>query len=110
MSGTKMRFKSDDLHSQAQIEIRIDECGDISVNVAQDGAHVPISAATAKALGKALVDAGERQEAKELAALRELVKPATALYTGYSIALKPGQRNEEIRGNLAAAIKKVNNL
>ena len=109
MSGQVFVANEDLKGSENQVIAKVDSEGDFWIGTNnEESERVLLSLKDAKALAKFILAEVERQEENRLEALEALVKPATALYTEYSIALKPGQRNEGIRDALAAALKRAN--
>lgn len=109
MSGKYFTANEDAKGSSLQLIAEIDSEGDFWIGTNDDDSErVLLSLKDVKALGKFLLAEVERQEESRLEILEALVEPARALYTDYSIALKPGERNEGMRDTLAAAIKRAN--
>lgn len=108
MSGQRFSLPCD-ISKGLEIEVHTDSEGDLWIGTNDVNSQmVLLTTASAKDLGKYLLSEVERREGERIAVLEGLLAPATALYTEYAIALKPGARNEEIRDNMAAAIKRAN--
>lgn len=109
MSGQMFIANEDIKGSDNQLIAKIDSEGDFWIGTNDDSSErILLSREDAKALSKFLLAEVERQEESRLEILEALVEPARALYTDYSIALKPEDRNEAMREALASAIKRAN--